>query len=158
MTMPDFFPQGDPVDGPTPPQPTVREDPTLFDKCHRFFEPTGDYARVKAADLYPFFRPIERNDGSRAIMNGREIVMAGSNNYLGLTSDPRVQQAAIRAIEQYGTGCTGSRFLNGTLDLHEQAEERFARDGAEVVRDQPRDQQRLRNGGGYYSQTGLPAS
>ena len=126
MTMPDFFPKRDPADGATPPQPPVREDPSLFDKCHRFFEPTGDYAMVKAADLYPFFRPIERNDGSRAIMNGREIVMAGSNNYLGLTSDPRVQEAAIRAIEQYGTGCTGSRFLNGTLDLHIELEQRLA--------------------------------
>lgn len=125
MTMPDFLPKGDPA-GTAPVPPSVKEEPSLFDKCHRFFEPTGDYAMVKAADLYPYFRPIERNEGSRAIMHGHEVIMAGSNNYLGLTSDPRVQEAAIRAIEQYGTGCTGSRFLNGTLDLHIELEERLA--------------------------------
>lgn len=92
-----------------------------------FFAPEGDYARVKAAGLYPYFRPIERNEGTRAIINGREVIMAGSNNYLGLTSDPRVKEAAIEAIRKYGTGCTGSRFLNGTLDLHLQLEERLAR-------------------------------
>ena len=100
--------------------------PSLFNKCQRFLDPSGDYAQVKGADLYPYFRPIERNDGTRAIMNGREIIMAGSNNYLGLLSDPRVKEAAANAIEQYGTGCTGSRFLNGTLDLHLELEERLA--------------------------------
>lgn len=105
----------------------VVRDPSLFDKCHRFFEPEGLYAQVKAAGLYPYFRPIERNDGAHAIINGREVVMAGSNNYLGLTSDPRVKEAAAKAIEQYGTGCTGSRFLNGTLDLHIELEHRLAR-------------------------------
>ena len=102
-------------------------DPSLFDKCHRFFEPEGLFAQVKAAGLYPYFRPISRNDGTRAIINGREVIMAGSNNYLGLTSDPRVREAAVKAIEQYGTGCTGSRFLNGTLDLHIELEHRLAR-------------------------------
>lgn len=126
MTMPDFSSKPDATAGPVPAQSSLRENPSLFDKCHRFFAPEGDYATVKAADLYPYFRPIERNEGSRAIMNGREIIMAGSNNYLGLTSDPRVQEAAIRAIEQYGTGCTGSRFLNGTLDIHIELEERLA--------------------------------
>ncbi len=125
MTTPDFHSNES-----TPPieesAPTVREEPTLFGKAHRFFEETGDYAQVKKADLYPYFRPIERNEGSRAIMNGREIIMAGSNNYLGLTSDPRVQEAAAQAIKQYGTGCTGSRFLNGTLDLHIELEHRLA--------------------------------
>jgi 8-amino-7-oxononanoate synthase len=101
--------------------------PALFDKCHRFFEPTGLYAEVKEAALYPYFRAIERNEGTRAIIQGREVIMAGSNNYLGLTSDPRVKEAAIQAIRQYGTGCTGSRFLNGTLDLHIELEHRLAR-------------------------------
>ncbi|ARA93195.1 8-amino-7-oxononanoate synthase [Rhodothermaceae bacterium RA] len=121
--MPDFVDRPDaalPEDLPTS---TL---PPLFDKCIRFFEPDGDYATVKGADLYPYFRPLERNEGTRAIINGREVIMAGSNNYLGLTSDPRVKQAAIEAIENYGTGCTGSRFLNGTLDLHLQLEERLA--------------------------------
>ncbi|MFK7847274.1 MAG: aminotransferase class I/II-fold pyridoxal phosphate-dependent enzyme [Rhodothermales bacterium] len=104
----------------------VKEEPSLFNKTHRFFDPAGDYAQVKRADLYPYFHPIERNEGTRAILNGRELIMAGSNNYLGLTSDPRVKEAAMKAIEQYGTGCTGSRFLNGTLDLHLELEERLA--------------------------------
>lgn len=108
------------------PQVSTAE-PSLFAKCHRFFDPTGDYARVRAAGLYPYFRPIERNEGTRAIINGREVIMAGSNNYLGLTSDPRVKEAAIEAIRKYGTGCTGSRFLNGTLDLHLELEARLAR-------------------------------
>ncbi len=100
--------------------------PSLFDKCDTFFEPGGLYAQVKESDLYPYFRPIERNDGTRAIMHGREVIMAGSNNYLGLLSDARVKEAAQQAIEQYGTGCTGSRFLNGTLDLHLELEDRLA--------------------------------
>lgn len=102
-------------------------EPSLFAKCQKFFTPDSDYARVKAAGLYPYFRPIERNEGTRAIINGREVIMAGSNNYLGLTSDPRVKEAAMEAIRKYGTGCTGSRFLNGTLDLHLELEERLAR-------------------------------
>lgn len=101
--------------------------PSLFDKCHDFFADDGHYMMAKKDGLYPYFRPIERNDGTRAIMNGREVIMAGSNNYLGLVSDPRVRKAAIDAIEQYGTGCTGSRFLNGTLDIHIELEERLAR-------------------------------
>ncbi len=104
---------------------TVAE-PSLFDKCHRFLEPSGLYRQIKDADLYPFFRPIERNDGARALIDGREVIMAGSNNYLGLMSDPRVKEAASLAIKKYGTGCTGSRFLNGTLDLHIELEARLA--------------------------------
>ena len=98
--------------------PETRSDPSIFDRCHEFFSPESDYAVVKRLGLYPYFRAIERNEGSKAIIDGRETIMAGSNNYLGLTSDPRVLQAAQDAIKQYGTGCTGSRFLNGTLDLH----------------------------------------
>ncbi len=99
----------------------------IFDKADRFLEPEGDYARVKAAGLYPYFRPLTRAEGTRAFIEGREVIMAGSNNYLGLTSDPRVREAAEAAVRQYGTGCTGSRFLNGTLDLHLELEERLAR-------------------------------
>lgn len=128
MTNPDFHRQPDSHSDSTPDatETSVAPEPSLFDKCHRFFDPSGDYAQVKKADLYPYFRPIERQEGSRAIMNGEEIIMAGSNNYLGLTSDPRVKKAAQDAVEKYGTGCTGSRFLNGTLDLHLQLEERLA--------------------------------
>lgn len=106
---------------------STSEQPSLFTKCDRFFDADGVFAQIKAADLYPYFRPVEKNDGTRAIIQGREIIMAGSNNYLGLLSDPRVKKAAEDAIEHYGTGCTGSRFLNGTLDLHIQLEERLAR-------------------------------
>lgn len=102
-------------------------EPSLFEKCHKFFDSESLFSQVKNAGLYPYFRPISRNDGSHAIINGKEVVMAGSNNYLGLTSDPRVQEAAAQAIRQYGTGCTGSRFLNGTLDIHIELEERLAR-------------------------------
>ncbi|MDX1429669.1 MAG: pyridoxal phosphate-dependent aminotransferase family protein, partial [Rhodothermales bacterium] len=112
--------------GSMPGKPVTKSEPSLFRKCHAFFSEDGEYNTVKQSGLYPYFRPIERNDGTRAIMNGREIIMAGSNNYLGLVSDPRVKQAAIDAVEQYGTGCTGSRFLNGTLDLHIRLEERLA--------------------------------
>jgi 8-amino-7-oxononanoate synthase len=107
-------------------EPETLDEPSLFEKCHRFFDPSNDYAKVKQADLYPYFRPIEYSEGSRAVMDGNEVIMAGSNNYLGLTSDPRVQEAAKDAIDQYGTGCTGSRFLNGTLDLHLELERRLA--------------------------------
>lgn len=128
MTNPDFHRQPDSHSDSSSDatETSVAPEPSLFDKCHRFFDPSGDYAQVKKADLYPYFRPIERQEGSRAIMNGEEIIMAGSNNYLGLTSDPRVKKAAQDAVEKYGTGCTGSRFLNGTLDLHLQLEERLA--------------------------------
>ncbi len=101
-------------------------EPSLFQKCHTFFSEDGAYNTTKESGLYPYFRPIERNDGTRAIMNGREVIMAGSNNYLGLVSDPRVREAAIDAVRQYGTGCTGSRFLNGTLDIHIELEDKLA--------------------------------
>jgi len=104
----------------------VQDGPPIFEKCHRFFDPSGDYAKIKKADLYPYFRPIEQSEGTRAVMDGDELIMAGSNNYLGLTSDPRVKEAAQEATAKYGTGCTGSRFLNGTLDLHIELEARLA--------------------------------
>lgn len=98
----------------------------LFAKTDRFYAPEGVYAQARSADLYPYFRPIEAADGTTAVINGRRVVMAGSNNYLGLTNDPRVIAAATAAIRRYGTGCTGSRFLNGTLDLHRELEGRLA--------------------------------
>jgi 8-amino-7-oxononanoate synthase len=124
--MPDRYPTDEAARHDDALEGTARDEPSIFEKCHRFFDASGDYAKVKKADLYPYFRPIEKNEGSTAIMNGNEIVMAGSNNYLGLTADPRVKEAAQHAVEKYGTGCTGSRFLNGTLDLHLQLEERLA--------------------------------
>ena len=104
----------------------VTPEPPLFAKARAFMKPDGFVPQVIASGLYPYFRAIERNEGTRAIVDGREVIMAGSNNYLGLASDPRVKEAAELAIHQYGTGCTGSRFLNGTLDIHLELEERLA--------------------------------
>jgi len=95
----------------------------LFSKCYSF----EDAKRVQAAGVYPFFRPIEATSGSTVVTHGKRRVMIGSNNYLGLTHHPRVQEAAKRAIDKYGTGCTGSRFLNGNLALHEELEHRLAK-------------------------------
>ncbi|MEW6214305.1 MAG: aminotransferase class I/II-fold pyridoxal phosphate-dependent enzyme, partial [Nitrospirota bacterium] len=77
--------------------------------------------------LYPYFRVIESAQEPQIIMNGRKMIMIGSNNYLGLTNHPKVKEAAIEAIKKYGTGCAGSRFLNGTLDIHVKLEEKLAR-------------------------------
>ena len=88
------------------------------------------YTRVdeaKAAGLYPYFIPIEGSEGTVVTIDGAPKIMLGSNNYLGLTHDPRVIERAEQIARQYGTGCTGSRFLNGTLDLHERLERDLAR-------------------------------
>ena len=93
------------------------------------FQKAYDFTRadeVKAAGFYPYFRPIEENEGPVVQIEGRKIVMAGSNNYLGLTAHPKVKEAAINAIKHYGTGCSGSRYLTGTIDLHVQLEEKLA--------------------------------
>src|SRR6476620_10773309 len=90
----------------------------IFTKCREY----EDAKRVQAAGVYPYFRPIESTIGSSVVTHGKRRVMIGSNNYLGLTHDPRVQEAAKAAIEKFGTGCTGSRFLNGNLILHEELE------------------------------------
>ncbi|MCO4794126.1 MAG: pyridoxal phosphate-dependent aminotransferase family protein [Bacteriovoracaceae bacterium] len=81
---------------------------------------------LRKHNLYPLFRAIEESDGSSVVIKGQRQVMIGSNNYLGLTHRPEVQEAAIKAIEKYGTGCTGSRFLNGNLTLHEELEAKLA--------------------------------
>ena len=94
----------------------------IFEKCNNF-----TYAReFIASGYYPYFIAMQGNEGSEAICQGRRLIMCGSNNYLGLTIHPKVRQAAIDAIESYGTSCTGSRFLNGTLELHEQLERELA--------------------------------
>lgn len=95
----------------------------LFTKCYEFTRADD----IKAAGLYPYFRAIEANEGPVVQIEGRKIIMAGSNNYLGLTSHPRVKEAAIKAVEKYGTGCSGSRYLTGTIDLHIQLEEKLAK-------------------------------
>jgi 8-amino-7-oxononanoate synthase len=94
----------------------------LFEKCRAFTRAD----EIKAMGYYPYFREIEENEGPVVSIEGRKVIMAGSNNYLGLTADPRVKAAAIKAVEKYGTGCSGSRYLTGTLDLHVKLEERLA--------------------------------
>jgi 8-amino-7-oxononanoate synthase len=102
--------------------PTPRKPVDLFQKCWSFTRADD----IKALGYYPYFRPIEENEGPVVTIEGRKIIMAGSNNYLGLTADPRVKKAAVQAVEKYGTGCSGSRYLTGTLDLHVKLEERLA--------------------------------
>ena len=101
-------------------QPLVRSD--IFDKAFGFTKAD----EVKALGLYPYFKPLEATDGTIVEIEGNEVIMAGSNNYLGLTNDQRTIEAAQAAIVKYGTGCTGSRYLNGTLDIHIKLEERLA--------------------------------
>lgn len=81
---------------------------------------------AQALGLYPYFIPIDHSEGTEILIGTRRLIMIGSNNYLGLTTHPKVKRAAIQAIEKYGTSCTGSRFLNGTLDIHLELEERLA--------------------------------
>ena len=94
----------------------------LFQKCYDFTRADD----VKALGLYPYFRAIEENEGPVVQIEGKKMVMAGSNNYLGLTAHPLVKEAAIKAVEKYGTGCSGSRYLTGTLDLHIELEKKLA--------------------------------
>lgn len=94
----------------------------IFTKAYEFTKAE----EIKAEGLYPYFKPLQATDGTTVQIDGREVIMAGSNNYLGLTNDPRVIKAAQDVISVYGTGCTGSRYLNGTLDLHLELEEKLA--------------------------------
>ncbi|MDO9547312.1 MAG: aminotransferase class I/II-fold pyridoxal phosphate-dependent enzyme, partial [Pelolinea sp.] len=94
----------------------------IFEKCYQY---------TQAKDLikegfYPYFIPLDENEGTEVEFEGQRLIMCGSNNYLGLTTHPKVKEAAIDAVERYGTSCTGSRFLNGNLALHEQLEKEFA--------------------------------
>ncbi len=82
---------------------------------------------IKRNGLYPYFRPIGSGQDTRVQIQGKEVLMFGSNSYLGLTSHPKIKEAAKRAIDKYGTGCAGSRFLNGTLDIHLELEHKLAR-------------------------------
>jgi 8-amino-7-oxononanoate synthase len=95
----------------------------LFKKCYDFTRADD----IKALGLYPYFRAIEENEGPVVQIEGKKVVMAGSNNYLGLTAHPKVKEAAINAVKKYGTGCSGSRYLTGTLDLHIELENRLAK-------------------------------
>jgi 8-amino-7-oxononanoate synthase len=94
----------------------------IFEKCENY----TDAREAIAKGIYPYFIPLNENEGNEVIFKGKRLIMCGSNNYLGLTTHPKVRQAAIEAIERYGTSCTGSRFLNGTLAMHEQLESELA--------------------------------
>lgn len=82
--------------------------------------------KAKAAGVYPYFRPISSEQNTEVLMNGRKVLMFGSNSYMGLTNHPKVIEAAVKATKKYGTGMAGSPFLNGTLDIHKKLEERLA--------------------------------
>jgi 8-amino-7-oxononanoate synthase len=104
------------------PTESLQTDVALFEKCRLYTRAD----EVKAAGLYPYFRPISESEDTVVVIEGKRRIMLGSNNYLGLTHHPKVLQAASRALSLYGSGCTGSRFLNGTLDLHLQLEAALA--------------------------------
>ena len=94
----------------------------LLEKCYNFTE-----AKIaRKMGWYPYFKVVESEQGAEAVVDGKKMVMVGSNNYLGLTNHPKVKEAVVKAVKQYGTGCTGSRYLNGTLTIHVEAEERLA--------------------------------
>jgi 8-amino-7-oxononanoate synthase len=95
----------------------------LHDKIALF----KDAEMARKRGLYPFFRPIESGQDTEVIIDGQRVLMFGSNSYLGLTNHPKIKEASKKAIDKYGTGCAGSRFLNGTLDIHIELEERLAR-------------------------------
>ncbi len=94
----------------------------LFEKCRQYTAAK----EVQAAGLYPYFIPLTDSEGAEVTVGDHRLIMIGSNNYLGLTTHPKVRQAAIEATRRYGTSCTGSRFLNGTLELHLELERRLA--------------------------------
>ena len=85
-----------------------------------------NYDVAKEAGIYPYFHSLSSGQDTQVVMEGKDVIMIGSNNYLGLTSDPRVIQAGLDALAKYGSGCSGSRFLNGTLDIHQKLEEELA--------------------------------
>ena len=95
----------------------------LFEKCRAYTRARD----VMELGVYPYFHVLTSGQDTVVTMEGRKTIMLGSNNYLGLTADPRVKEAAIKAVEKYGSGCSGSRFLNGTLDLHIDLEQALAR-------------------------------
>jgi len=104
-------------------QMAVKKACDVFDKCYRF---TAAREAI-AAGIYPYFRTIESAQDPEVIVDGKKMIMIGSNNYLGLTNHPRVKEEAIEALKKYGSGCAGSRFLNGTLDIHVKLENKLAR-------------------------------
>jgi 8-amino-7-oxononanoate synthase len=95
----------------------------LHERTAQFIEA----AMARERGIYPYFRPIESGQDTEVYIDNKRVLMFGSNSYLGLTSHPKIKEAAKKAIDKYGTGCAGSRFLNGTLDIHVELEERLAK-------------------------------
>ena len=95
----------------------------LQQACAKYTEPQ----RLIDKGIYPYYRAIESEQGTVVKIKGKDVLMFGSNSYLGLSNDPRLKEAAKKATDKYGTSCSGSRFLNGTLDIHERLEEKLAR-------------------------------
>src|SRR5688572_26133387 len=81
---------------------------------------------MKKSNVYPYFRSISSDQDTIVKINGKDVLMFGSNSYMGLTNHPYIKEQAKKAIDKYGTGCAGSRFLNGTLDIHVELEEKLA--------------------------------
>jgi 8-amino-7-oxononanoate synthase len=102
--------------------PLVTRTPSIFDKCLRYTQAD----ETKAQGIYPYFRLIETGQNTEVVVDGHKMLMLGSNSYLELTTHPKVKASAIEATRRYGTGCAGSRFLNGTLPIHLELEERLA--------------------------------
>jgi 8-amino-7-oxononanoate synthase len=96
-------------------------------KLHEKVAQFQDAAIAREIGIYPFFRPIESGQDTEVVIDNKRVLMFGSNSYLGLTSHPKIKEASKKAIDKYGTGCAGSRFLNGTLDIHIELENRLAR-------------------------------
>jgi 8-amino-7-oxononanoate synthase len=96
---------------------------SILDKCYNF----KDARQAMALGYYPYFRVISSEQDTEVLCNGKKMLMMGSNSYLGLTTHPRVKEASIQAIKKYGSGCAGSRFLNGTLDIHLELETELAK-------------------------------
>lgn len=96
----------------------------IFEKCSKIYEQTQEL--IDRGDYF-FFRKLESPQDSEVMVDGRRVIMIGSNNYLGLTNHPKVKEAAIKAIERFGSGCAGSRFLNGNLEIHEELEDKLAK-------------------------------
>ena len=95
----------------------------VFEKCFKF---SKQFQELLESGFDFYFRKLESPHDAEVVVNGKRVIMVGSNNYLGLTSHPRVKEAAIKAIEKYGSGCAGSRFLNGNLEIHEELERKLA--------------------------------
>src|ERR1700754_1800554 len=95
-------------------------------KLHQKIAQFQDANMIREKGLYPYFRPIESGQDTEVIIDNKRVLMFGSNSYLGLTNHPKIKEASKRAIDKYGTGCAGSRFLNGTLDIHIELENRLA--------------------------------